>query len=76
MTGVLLQKNDFAYVEWHDGSRQKLRHEVASALTEVNVKERFSAFVKLGKDNEPLAIERVSLLSNVAEDWESWPKKN
>lgn len=77
MTGTLLSRGDHTFVEWHDGSHEKLHSNVASALNEVNVKEQFSAFVKLGRNNIVSAIERVSILQppNGEEDWESWPKK-
>ncbi len=78
MEGVLITKASVTIVEWHDGSRERLNTDAARALSEVNPRERFSAFVKLGKDDQSLAIERVSLLgaSDAKEDWESWPEKS
>lgn len=77
MEGVLLHKDDFTYVEWHDGSKQKIQTRIANALSDVNLNEHFSAFVKLGKNDEILAIERVSLLTaSQTENWESWPTKS
>lgn len=78
MEGILITKASIVIVEWHDGSRERLNRDAARALSEVNPGERFSAFVKLGKDDQSLAIERVSLLgaSDAKEDWESWPAKS
>jgi hypothetical protein len=78
MEGKLISNAENVIVLWHDGSREQIDHNVAKTLSEVNVGEQFSAFVKLGKDDKSRAIERVSLLSESKEneDWESWPKKN
>jgi hypothetical protein len=78
MEGTLLSNATVVIVEWHDGSHETLDWHVARALSEVNPGERFSAFVKLGKGDKAMAIERVSLLGlpSATEDWESWPKKN
>lgn len=78
LEGKLVSNAENVIVQWHDGSREKLDRNVASALSEVNLGERFSAFVKLGKSDTVQAIERVSLLPEPekTEDWESWPKKN
>lgn len=78
MEGTLHHRGNTVLVEWHDGSREVLDWAVSRALNEVDPGERFSAFVKLGKENNSLAIERVSLLRSPAdnEDWEMWPKKS
>lgn len=74
--GMLCSRGKLTVVEWCNGCRETLDWHVAQALREVDPGERFSAFVKLGKDNKALAIERVSLLSPVKMDgWESWPAK-
>ncbi len=77
LEGTLRSVAGVVIVEWHDGSRETLDRDVARGLSEVNPGERFSAFVRLGKGNKALAIERVSLLSspNEEEDWGSWPVK-
>ena len=78
MEGTLRSNASVVIVEWHDGSRETLDWGVAQALSEVNPGERFSAFMKLGKGDKALAVERVSLRtsSSAKEDWESWPTKN
>lgn len=78
MEGTLQARSNTVIVEWHDGSREVLNWEVSRALSEIDPGERFSAFVKLGKDDKALALERVSLLRCPAEneDWETWPKKS
>lgn len=78
MEGILYSKTNVMIVQWHDGSRETLMHQVGQALTEVNLGERFSAFVKLGKNDQTESIERVSLLPPIREneDWESWPQKS
>jgi len=78
MEGTLRSNASVVIVEWHDGSRETIDWGVARALSELDLGERFSAFVRLGKDDKALAIERVSLLggdASVNEDWESWPSK-
>jgi hypothetical protein len=76
--GTLRSDTDLFVVEWDTGEREKLSRTVARALSEVNIGERFSAFVKLGKENKTLSMERVCPLENPkeSEDWESWPTKN
>lgn len=78
MEGTLQSRNQTVTVEWHDGTREVLDWLVGRALSEVDPGERFSAFVKLGKDDKTLSMERVSLLRAASEneDWETWPKKN
>jgi hypothetical protein len=77
MEGTLLRRNNGVAVEWHDGSREVLNVDVSRALSEIDPGEKFSAFVKLGKNDKAMSIERVLLLrSPENEDWETWPKKS
>ncbi len=78
MEGTLRSRGQTTSVEWHDGSQEVLDWSVARALSEVNLGERFSAFVRLGVEDKSLALERVSLLRgpSESEDWETWPKKS
>ena len=73
MEGTLRTRASTVIVDWHDGSHETLDSAAARILSEVNPGERFSAFVKLGKGDKTLALERVSLLAHPAqnEDWES-----
>jgi hypothetical protein len=52
-------------VEWADGSRNSLHARVALPLTPLEPGDDFAAYVKLGKDNEVISIESVSLLATV-----------
>lgn len=54
-------------VEWHDGSRQRIGRDVAQALRVLRPGERFGAYVKLGKENEVLSIERIVLIASDGE---------
>jgi hypothetical protein len=78
--GVLSSNKEKFIVEWHDGTHETLPQKAALALGDINVGERFSAHVKLGKDDATMALERVSLLGPASEfskeDWSAWPKKN
>lgn len=78
MEGVLRTRGELVIVDWHDGSTDRLVRRTARALSDLNPGERFSAFVKLGRDDQPLAIERVSLLGEPEkeDDWGSWPEQN
>jgi hypothetical protein len=67
MEGRLESNAQVTIVEWHDGNRETLDWKVARALSEVNIGERFSAFVKLGDGNKPIAMERISLLPAASE---------
>jgi len=60
--GVLQGKAERVIVEWTNGTREQLRACAASALSEINVGERFGAYIKLGQNDETIGIERVSLL--------------
>jgi len=76
--GMLVSNKEKWIVEWHDGTRETLRREAFRALADVNPGERFSAYVKLGNNDETVAIERVSLLGPASlskEDWSDWPPK-
>jgi hypothetical protein len=49
-------------VEWHDGATEVLSLSLASSLFPLDPGDNFSAFVKVGRDNRTLSIERVSLI--------------
>jgi hypothetical protein len=76
--GILRNNATQVMVEWANGKKETLDWNVGRSLTEVNVGERFSAFVKLGKKNKTLLVERVSLSQSPAETdgWATWPKKH
>ena len=57
-----LQKKQPAIVEWHDGTIEQISASLAAAFYPLDPGDRFSAFVKLGKGNHALHIERVCLL--------------
>lgn len=77
--GLLTSKKEKVIVEWHDGKREILPWKARRALADVDVGERFSAYVKLGKDDVTIGIERVTLLGLASElskeDWSAWPTK-
>lgn len=50
-------------IEWHDGTVEQLPGNLAAAFFPLDAGDRFSAFVKSGKDNRTLHVERVCLLS-------------
>ncbi len=75
MEGRLRTQGEARMVEWHDGQTERLESGVARALSDVEPGERFGAFVKLGKNDRTIDIERVSLLPAVAPEWESWPRQ-
>jgi len=60
--GTLLRKQPVWRVEWHDGETVNIPPGPASALRVLDDGDRFGAFVKLGRDNEVRAIERVVVL--------------
>jgi hypothetical protein len=78
--GVLYSSSVKCLVVWHDGTREALPEKAARALGDINVGERFAAHVKLGKNDETIGIERVSLLGPASyfskEDWSAWPPKS
>jgi hypothetical protein len=59
--GTLVKKYPLT-VEWHDGTTEHLPPAHAAVFYPLDQGDRFSAFVKLGKDNEVISIERVSLI--------------
>lgn len=59
--GTLKKKNPLM-VEWHDGVRENLANRLAANFHPLEEGDNFSAFVKMGKGNETLNIERVSIL--------------
>lgn len=59
--GTLKKKNPLT-VEWHDGSIERLPPRLASIFHPLDPGDYFSAFVKMGKDNATLNLERVSIL--------------
>jgi hypothetical protein len=61
--GTLLRKQPVWRVEWHDGEKVNIPAGPASALRVLNDGDHFGAFIKLGRDNEVKAIERVVVLS-------------
>lgn len=61
-----LQRKLPAVVQWHDGAVEQIPPSLASAFFPLDPGDRFSAFVKLGKDNHALHIERVCLLPESA----------
>ena len=78
--GVLQSNKGKCIVVWHDGTREALPQKAARALGDINDGERFAAHVKLGKNDETIGLERVSLLGPASEfskeEWSAWPKKN
>jgi hypothetical protein len=78
--GLMQSNKEKVIVVWHDGTRESLPPKVARALGDINVGERFSAHVKLGKNDETIGLKRVSLLGPASglaeEDWSAWPTKN
>lgn len=60
--GTLLRKQPVWRIEWHDGETVNIPPGAASALRVLNDGDRFGAFIKLGRDNEVKAIERVVVL--------------
>lgn len=61
LEGTLVGKNP-PRVEWHDGATEILPLSLASSLFPLDPGDNFSAFVKVGRDNRTLSIERVSLI--------------
>ena len=49
-------------VEWHDGTTEKLPARLAANFHPLEAGDTFSAFVKMGKGNVTLNLERVSIL--------------
>jgi hypothetical protein len=59
--GTLKKKNPLT-VEWHDGVKENLANRLAANFHPLEEGDNFSAFVKMGKGNETLNVERVSIL--------------
>lgn len=80
LEGWLRSNRELCIVEWHDGKRETLQRKAARALGDINEGERFAAHVKLGKNDETIGVERVSLLGSSSdfskEEWSAWPKKD
>ena len=78
--GLLQTNKEKFIVVWHDGTRESLPPKAARALGDINAGERFSAHVKLGKNDETIGLDRVSLLGSTSEpameDWSAWPTKS
>lgn len=55
-------KGQSALVEWADDTTSTVPAKISQALAILEPGERFSAYVKWGKDNEILALETVALL--------------
>lgn len=49
----------FVWVEWHDGTREKVESPAHRALTLLRKGDAFGAYVKLGRENTTLKIENV-----------------
>jgi hypothetical protein len=60
--GILLQRDPIV-IEWSDGKNEKLDAGVGAALMPLDPGDTFSAYVKLGRDNRSLEIERVMLIA-------------
>jgi hypothetical protein len=59
--GVLLKKTPLV-VKWHDGTTEILPPSLASVFFPLDPDDNFSAYVKIGKGNHTLGIERISLI--------------
>jgi hypothetical protein len=60
--GVLMQR-DPILIEWSDGKTEKINAIVGTALLPLEPGDLFSAYLKLGRDNKTLDIERVTLIA-------------
>lgn len=63
LEGTLVRLTPVCLVEWHDGERQRIERPIATSLGSLLPGDQFGAFVKLGRDNEVLSIERLTLLA-------------
>jgi hypothetical protein len=59
--GTLIKKHPLT-VEWHDGTTEHLPPTHASVFYPLDHGDQFSAFVKLGRENAVISIERVALI--------------
>lgn len=62
MEGLVHRNGQGIRVEWMDGTKERLKPEVAAPLSFLQDGDEFSAYCKLGLDNEVISIERVTLL--------------
>jgi hypothetical protein len=80
LEGVLLRKQPFFYVEWSDGNRTKLTNEVGAALNLLEPDELFTARVKIGRDEQILAVSGVVPLGPkedvMSEAFADWSRKD
>jgi hypothetical protein len=61
MEGKVKRKSPLT-VEWHDGTSEQLPARLAANFHPLETGDNFSAFVKMGKANVSLAIERLTIL--------------
>lgn len=61
--GTLIGKNPLR-VEWHDGTNEQLSPSVASMFFPLDPGDTFSAYVKMGKENRTIGIERINILAS------------
>ncbi len=67
LEGRLARLDPVCLVDWHDGERQQIGREAARSLGCLRPGDEFGAYVKLGKQNSVLSIERITLLAPVEE---------
>lgn len=61
--GVIVTKQpSYTLVDWHDGVREKLDFRVGRSLGFLEKNESFGAWVKLGRDNNAVEIQNVTIL--------------
>lgn len=61
--GEVIQKQPkFVRVEWHDGAKEKIEFPTASAFSELEVGDEFSAKVKLGLESKTVYVEHITLI--------------
>lgn len=60
--GKFIVSGNRRYVEWHEGTKQPVESTIAHGLTDLRHGDNFGSYVKFGKDNQILSIERISLL--------------
>jgi len=64
MEGVLRKKAPHVRVEWNgEECDEKLNHSISASLSLLQEGDEFSAYCKLGQNNEVKSIERVTLLA-------------
>ena len=63
LEGKLTQRQPgFVRVEWHDGDVEKINFPAASAFSDLDVGEEFSARVKLGLNEKTITAEQITIL--------------